>query len=190
MEIEAPQTNQEFSRRVLSGTFEVIKFVVISLLIVVPIRMWIAQPFIVSGASMEPNFFNGDYLIVDEISYNIKNPQRDEVIVLRLPGNSPFFIKRIIGLPGEKIEIKENKIRILSPEQPEGFVLKEDYLQNELTYPEMSVILGNDEYFVMGDNRSQSLDSRRWGAILKDNIVGRAFLRLWPLDALGIVVNQ
>ena len=180
---------EKFFRRFLSEIYEIAKFVAISLLIVVPIRMWVAQPFIVSGASMEPNFYNGDYLIIDEVSYNIKNPQREEVVVLKLPGNSSFFIKRIIGLPGERIEIKENKIYIFNKENPEGFFLEENYLQGEPNYFDMSFALTDNEYFVMGDNRSQSLDSRRWGSISKDNIVGKALLRLWPLNSLGFIIK-
>src|SRR3989344_535447 len=99
---------KKFSKKFWDGAYEIIKFVIISLLIVIPFRMWVAQPFIVNGASMEPNFLNGDYLIVDEISYNIRNPERSEVIVLRFAENPSFYIKRIVGLPGEKIQIKEN----------------------------------------------------------------------------------
>ena len=177
---------KNFSTKLLGGGYEIIKFVIISLLIVVPFRMWVAQPFIVSGASMEPNFQNGDYLIIDEVSYNLREPERGEVIVLRMPGNASFFIKRIIGLPNEKIEIREKKIYIFNAESSTGFTLKEKYLAQIATFPDETVILKSDEYFVMGDNRSQSLDSRAWGAIRKNNIVGKTLVRLWPLAAIGL----
>ena len=180
---------KKFSKKFWDGAYEIIKFVIISLLIVIPFRMWVAQPFIVNGASMEPNFLNGDYLIVDEISYNIRNPRRGEVIVLRFAENPSFYIKRIVGLPGEKIQIKENKIRVFNKDNPDGFILEESYLGNIPTYPEETLTLKQDEYFVMGDNRLQSLDSRRWGAITNNNIVGRALLRLWPLNSMGILTG-
>ena len=135
---------------------------------------------------MEPNFQNGDYLIIDEVSYNLRAPERGEIIVLRMPGNASFFIKRIIGLPNEKIEIREGKIYIFNAESSTGFTLKEKYLAQIATFPDETVILKSDEYFVMGDNRSQSLDSRAWGAIRKNNIVGKTLVRLWPLAAIGL----
>lgn len=183
---EEKETKENFSKKFLSGGYEIIKFVIISLLIVVPFRMWVAQPFIVSGASMEPNFQNGDYLIIDEISYNLKNPERGEVAVLRLPSNSSFFIKRIVGLPNEKIEIKEGKVYIFNKENPDGFILEEKYLNDIPTYPDKLFVLKSDEYLVMGDNRPQSLDSRSFGAIKKNSIIGRTLIRLWPLTAIGL----
>src|SRR3989338_9882823 len=93
---------KNFSTKLLGGGYEIIKFVIISLLIIVPFRMWVAQPFVVSGASMEPNFLNGDYLIVDELTYNFREPKRGEIIIFKFPQNtSQFFIKRIVGLPKE-----------------------------------------------------------------------------------------
>jgi signal peptidase I len=138
-----------------SEIWEIIKSSILALLIVVPIRLWIAQPFIVQGSSMEPNFKNGDYLIVDEISYRFEPPQREDVIIFRYPKNhSQFYIKRIIGLPGEIIN---------------------------------NVKLADDEYYVLGDNRGASLDSRSWGPLKADLIIGRAILRLWPVASLGFL---
>lgn len=187
----AEQTNEKrpsFAKRFYANAKEILKFVIISLIIVVPFRMWIAQPFIVSGASMEPNFWNGDYLIVDELSLLLRNPERSEVVILKLPGNSSFFIKRVVGLPNEKLEIKEGKIRVFNEKNKDGFVLKEKYIgEAPITYPDAKISLKENEYFLMGDNREKSLDSRIWGSVSKNNIVGRAFIRLWPIESISFV---
>ena len=141
------------------------------------IYRFIAQPFLVQGASMEPNFSNGNYLIVDEITYRFKEPVREEVIVFRNPTNvSEFYIKRIIGLPGERIVIKENKVYI------DGNLLEEDYLPSDLKFNNNTdILLKSDEYFVMGDNRLHSFDSRSWGALKEDKIIGAVRVRFWPI---------
>jgi len=165
--------------------WEFIKFAALAALIVVPIRMWVAQPFIVSGSSMVPNFQNGEYLIVDEFSYKFRQPERGEVIVFRYPQDpSKFFIKRIIGLPNEKVEIKNDGILVFNNDSREGMVIKETYLPSEIYTQgaDTATNLGNDEYFVLGDNRPMSSDSRTWGPLKKDLIIGRAWMRLWPFN--------
>jgi len=164
--------------------FEIVKIVVIALVIVLPIRFFIFQPFFVKGESMEPNFENGDYLIIDEISYRFRQPERGEVIVFKYPNNpSQLFIKRVIGLPGETVSIKDNQITIIKDSKTQ--VLSEkNYLSPSLkTWGDMQVVLGNNEYFVMGDNRPFSYDSRRFGILPKDDIIGRVFLRAWPINS-------
>lgn len=172
-----------------SGFWEFLKAVVISILIVVPIRAYVAQPFIVDGASMEPNFHGGNYLIIDELSYEFfREPARGEVVVFRAPPNpSQFYIKRIIGLPGESIEIRANEIYITTTDG-KTFHLNEPYIPKSFaTAPDTIQKLNTDEYFVLGDNRSHSSDSRFWGVLPKKNITGRALLRLWPMSEVGIV---
>ena len=158
--------------------------VVVSLAIIIPIRYYLIQPFFVKGASMEHNFEDGDYLLVDELSYRFKLPERGEVIVFRYPLDpSQFFIKRIVGLPGETIEIRNEKVEIFNSNYPDGKILKENYLDlSQKTLGDTLVRLKNNEYFVMGDNRLQSSDSRRWGTLEKKFITGRALIRLWPLS--------
>ena len=166
-----------------STAWEIIKVIIISLLIVIPIRTWIAQPFIVEGASMEPNFHNGEYLIIDELSYAFGAPKRGEVIIFRYPLQpSEFFIKRIIGLPGETVEIKTGQVFVNDAVVPEQYLPK-----NLQTGPDKTVQLEDNQYFVMGDNRTASSDSRVWGPLPKKNITGRVFLRLWPIAKAGIV---
>lgn len=175
-------------QRFLSPLAEVIQFAVIALIIVVPIRVFIAQPFIVSGASMQETFNSGEYLIVDQVTYRFHEPQRGDVIVFRYPRDpSKFFIKRIIGLPGDKIEIKESVITITNDEHPEGWVLHEPYIRSMKPQPPRSANLGPGDYFVLGDNRDQSSDSRTWGILRKENIIGRAVLRLFPVERLGLM---
>ncbi|MCA9359335.1 signal peptidase I [Candidatus Kaiserbacteria bacterium] len=160
---------------------EIVRFSIFAILIVIPIRMFIAQPFIVSGASMDDTFHSGEYLIVDQLSYHFDQPTRGEVIIFRYPRDpSKFFIKRVIGLPGETITIENAKVTITNDENPDGFTLEEPYIKSMEPAAPMSETLGEREYFVMGDNRDQSSDSRSWGVLQEERIVGRAFLRLFP----------
>lgn len=160
---------------------EFVKFAFIAIIIVMPIRMFIAQPFIVSGSSMFPTFHDGEYLIIDELSYNLGNPKRYDVAVFRYPKDTKkYFIKRVIGLPNETIIIKDGKITIKNSEFPDGFQLEETYL-NDIFHTTGTYKNNSDEYFVMGDNRNFSSDSRVWGQLPRKLIVGRAYLRLLPI---------
>jgi signal peptidase I len=172
---------------VSTGSFflEIIKFTVISILIVAPIRFFIAQPFIVRGESMDPTYSDGQYLIIDELTYRREAPARGDVIVFKYPKEpSKYFIKRIIGLPNETVDIKNGIPTIFSMEYPNGKTLSEPYLK-DLSFDTVSQKLEADEYFVMGDNRSNSLDSRIWGPLPKGNIIGRVFVRLFPFQSAG-----
>lgn len=164
---------------------EVFIFAIKVLVIVVPIRMFVAQPFMVSGQSMLPTLENGDYLIIDEISYRKYDPERGQVIVFKLPNNtSRYLIKRIIGLPGEKIEITGDKVTI-TKKNGEILQLDEKYTNGAFSsYGTWN--LGETEYFVMGDNRNNSSDSRSWGVLDRKYIVGKTFLRLFPFTEIGI----
>ena len=174
-------------KKTLSFIWEVAKIVIIALLIVAPIRYFVFQPFIVRGASMEPNFYSGDYLIVDEISYRFNQPQRGDVIVFKCPKDlSQRFIKRIIGLPNETVEIKNGKITIYNSEGINQPLNESEYLSLYKNIgPEAITRLGPEEYFVLGDNRSFSLDSRKWGVLDGDNIIGKVFLRIFPFASLS-----
>ncbi|HYE22274.1 MAG TPA: signal peptidase I [Verrucomicrobiae bacterium] len=171
--------------------FDFLKVIVVALLIILPIRYYIFQPFVVSGSSMEPNFSDGQYLIIDEISYRFREPKRGEVIVLRFPDDhKQYFIKRVVGLPGEKIQIDNGRVTLFNKENPKGVVLVEPYLPNQgLTFPHNATLIGgkktiqldDDEYFTMGDNRLASSDSRDWGPLNRDEIIGKVFVRALPL---------
>lgn len=177
-------------RKFFIFVWEIVKVVSISLAIILPVRYYLIQPFYVKGASMEPNFYDHEYLIVDEISYRFKAPERGEVIVFRYPRNpQEYFIKRIIGLPNESVQIRDGQVVVYNDENPEGKVLEEDYLSDNLnTYNnnEHKVELNADEYFVLGDNRSASKDSRSFGAVNKSFITGKILFRGWPLDNITV----
>ncbi len=173
---------------------EIVRFSIIAILIVIPIRMFIAQPFIVSGASMDDTFHSGEYLIVDQVTYHFNEPTRGDVIVFRYPKDpSKFFIKRVIGMPGDTIKIEDGAVSITNEEFPDGFTLDEPYVKSMQPAAPFSEPLGDREYFVMGDNRDKSSDSRSWGVLQEERIVGRAFARLFPpseIDYLPGAVDQ
>lgn len=168
--------------------FELIKIVVISLVIIIPIRYFLIQPFYVKGASMEPNFFDHEYLIIDEITYRFNKPERGDIVVFRYPRNpQEYFIKRLIGLPGESVQIKDGRITIYNQDNPEGMTLAEDYLEPETkTYglTENKIDLDDSEYYVLGDNRNSSKDSRSFGPVNKSFVTGRVLLRGWPFNRI------
>jgi len=166
---------------------DLVRFTLIALLIVIPVRLFIAQPFIVNGASMAPTFKNGEYLIVDQLSYQFDNPQRGDVVVFRYPRDpSSFYIKRVIGLPGETIELQNDTVVIYNKKYPNGTKLTEPYIQANGNV-NMRRTLGANEYFVLGDNRRHSSDSRRWGALNRKHIEGRPVLRLYPVNEIDVV---
>ena len=184
---EAPQTELVQEHPI----WEVIKFFVLAVVIVFPIRMFVAQPFIVDGRSMDPTFNTGQYLIVDELSYRFSPPERGDVIILKFPKNtSKYFIKRVIGLPGEKIVIDGNAVRVYSKDNPIPNELNEPYVTHEVSSDRSfrfnEIQLDDDEYFVMGDNRASSSDSRDWGPLPENLVVGRTLLRLFPIASAQI----
>lgn len=177
-------------KRIAHYFFDLIKVVCVSLAIIIPVRYFLIQPFYVRGASMEPSFFDHEYLIIDEISYRFREPARGDIVVFKYPKDpSQYFIKRIVGLPGEKVEIKDSQVYIYpsqnnDSEEESGakFILDENfYLDgNVQTIGNKAWALGPDEYYVLGDNRESSLDSRNFGPVYGELIVGRVWLRGWP----------
>ncbi len=177
-------------RKYLSFIWEFLKIIIIAAIIVFPVRYFLFQPFIVKGESMVPNLQSGDYLIVDEISYRIGNPQRGDIVVLKYPlDTTQRFIKRIIGLPGETVEIKNGKITILKDSK--NLILDEKkYLPSLLnTDGDVNVTLGTGKYFVLGDNRQFSYDSRRWGILPREDIIGRAVFRVFPISTMSYIAE-
>jgi len=169
---------------------ETLGYIITALIIVVPIRAFIAQPFVVNGASMDTTFKDGEYLIVDEISYRFEKPERGDVVVFRYPLDpKKYFIKRIIGLPGETVKVSGEIITIANTENPNGFVISEPYTHSQ-TIGNISTTLRNGEYFVMGDNRVVSLDSRSWGALPEKDIIGKPFIRLLPLSRIDLFPGE
>lgn len=176
-------------RGIFSFVLDFLETIVVALSIFVVVYLFFFQPHEVKGASMESNFHDGEYILTDKISYRFRLPKRGEVIIFKAPKNPDIdYIKRIIGLPGETVKVEGGAVYV------NGNKLVEPYIHDQ------TVILGNgflsegrnitvpqNEYFVMGDNRPHSSDSREFGPILKDSIIGRAFLRYWPLSEFGTV---
>jgi signal peptidase I len=199
---ENPQAAEEYG--VKGIIWEIVKMVFWVVVIIVPLRVFLVQPFFVQGASMEPNFEDKEYLIINELGYkttkvgfafgekkanlftvkSFKELVRGDVVVFRYPKNpSVYYIKRVIGLPGEKIEIKDGKVKIFNNKNPDGFDLDESaYLSASVeTMGDQIANLSDTEYFVMGDNRNYSSDSRSWGPVPEEDIVGKVLLRAWPV---------
>lgn len=182
-------------RKILSFSLDLIKIVVISLAIIIPVRYFLIQPFYVQGSSMEPTFHNGEYLIIDELSYRFNEPQRGDVIVFKYPGNpQEYFIKRIIGLPGEKVKLKDGDVYVYNDTYEHGVVLDEEYISSGIKTSPMQtsrvVELEEDEYYVLGDNRNSSKDSRMFGPIDEELIEGRVLFRGWPLEKAGFFEHE
>lgn len=171
-----------------AGAFiwDLVKILVLALVIIVPFRTFVAEPFVVSGSSMVPNFHNYDYLIIDRLSYLTGSPVRGDVVVLRFPKDpSQFFIKRIIGLPGETVKFQQSRVIIVNSSHPQGLVLDEPYLpsQTETVGLSQAATLGSNEYFVLGDNRPASSDSRVWGILPRSEIVGKVWAKVYPFSS-------
>lgn len=174
-------------KKYASFVLEIARIALIAFIIVAPIRYFLFQPFIVSGASMAPNFASGDYLIIDEISYRFSEPQRGDVVVF----DSSFiqnykgqrFIKRVVGLPGETVDIENGIVSIIK--DGKTTILDESYLPSDFkTYGDTNITLESEEYFVLGDNRTNSYDSRMWGVVQQKYIVGKAALRILPINKI------
>ncbi len=190
METQNHQNQNHNPESVKSFIWDLVKIIAISLAIIIPFRLIIAEPFVVSGSSMLPNFHNRDYLIVNRITYTRSLPKRGDVIVMKYPkDNRQYFIKRIIGLPGESVSLENGQVKIRNANNPTGFVLEENYLPKDtptLGKPGPTT-LGSEEYFVLGDNRTASSDSRLWGILPKSDIVGKAWLRVFPFKDFGFI---
>ncbi len=174
-------------KKFLASVWEVLEVVLVSAVVVLLIRQFIAQPFLVQGASMEPNFYDGNYLVVDELTYRFSEPQRGDVIVHRYPKDpKTFFIKRIIGIPGDKVIVRKNEVKVFN--KGVEIFLNEKYLPKDtFMIGGVEAQLGPDQYFVMGDNRMNSLDSRSWGPLDRKYIIGLVRFRALPVGELGII---
>jgi signal peptidase I len=170
-------------RRILQALREVLETILPALLIALLINVFVGQATRVEGMSMEPNLHTNQRLVVEKISYRFHGPERFDVIVLKLPDQGDeLLIKRVIGLPGETVEVHDGHIYI------NGELLDEPFLDREITSGRDSrIVVPPLHVFVMGDNRSHSNDSRNFGPVPIDNIVGRAWISYWPPEQLGLV---
>lgn len=176
----------------LRNVWDTAKVFLVSLAIIIPIRAYVVQPFFVRGASMAPAFHDGEYLIIDELSYDIhvRPLQRGDVVVFRYPlDHSQYYIKRIIGLPGERVRIADGRVTVFSERFPRGVALDESsYLPpSETTEGKVDVSLRPTEVFILGDNRDHSSDSRAWGPLPTDLVIGRAWVRAFPFPRASVI---
>lgn len=185
---EEPQAEKSILSLVGLFFLELVKVAVLAGVTIGLVRYFLFKPFYVKGQSMEPTFSEHEYLIIDEITYRFREPLRGEVVVFRAPPSATpakdYYLKRIVGLPGERVRIAENKVIIYNSDHPQGTVVEESYLVED-TVGSVTMTLGPDQFFVMGDNRDASFDSRRFGPISRDMIVGRTWFRGWPLTKVG-----
>ncbi len=168
-------------------------YTVVALGLALFIRFFIAAPYIVSGASMEPTFDDWNYLIIDKLVYDVRGPERGDVIVFELPQDTArSLIKRVIGLPGETVLIEGSQVTIKNAVHPDGFSLDEPYIDpaNASVNDRLQVVLGPDEYFVLGDNRRVSADSRLWGKLPRTDITGRVDARLFPFNTISLLPGE
>jgi signal peptidase I len=189
-------------RKFLASFLEVLEIALIAVAAVFIVRTFFVQPFLVSGSSMVPNFQNGDYVLVDEFTYRIASPQRGDVVVFHDPQDwSTYFIKRVIGLPGEKLQINNNQITVFNAANPNGLVLNESYLPvgtpvsanscdgGSFDASICTYTLSSSTYLTLGDNRPESYDSRSWGPLPAKNLVGLVRIRLWPLNEIAVFTD-
>lgn len=170
----------------------VLTYILLAFIVILPVRVFVAQPFLVSGGSMTPTFSSGDYLVVDELSYRFHPPERGDIIIFRYPLDpDQVFIKRIIALPGETVQIANGRVSVIGRDKRDIVVLDEPYRADGPQKKEVSTTtLHDDEYFVLGDDRDASADSRVWGPLVRHFIIGKAALRLWPLSQITLLPGQ
>lgn len=182
-----PQTTEKSPSK-LSQIVNMLKYIFIALLIVIPIRTFVAQPFIVQGNSMYPTLHSHEYLIVDETVKVTQDYRRGDVVILHYPNDpSRYFVKRVIGLPGETVTFNGTEATITGPTHETPITLKEPYVsESQKKNDYLTRTLNNDEFFVCGDNRSQSSDSRIWGPVPRNYMDGRALIRLFPFSTISL----
>ena len=179
-------------RRTSAFFMDIVEVFVISMSIFIVVYLFLMQPHQVKGNSMFPTYHDGEYLMTDKVSYRFRTPKRGEVVVFKAPINEDFdFIKRVIGVPGDRVMVKGGSIYV------NGIEIEETYLPPEyetrggrFLREGVEVVVPENSYICIGDNRGHSSDSREWGPVPIENFVGRGFFRYWPLNKIGIVGND
>jgi signal peptidase I len=176
-------------KRLFNFFFDILESIVVALAIFVVVYLFLYQPHQVKGASMEPNFHDGEYILTNKFLYKFENPRRGDVIVFKSPQNPDIdFIKRVIGLPGDHIKLENNHYYVNGTQLDESYIAPTLYTYNGAYLREgTEIIVPQDHYFVSGDNRPRSSDSREWGPIDKTSIIGKSQFRYWPLDRAGLI---
>lgn len=185
---------RDFTKSLATFIFDTLETLVVALAMFAVAYLFLFQPHQVNGNSMLPSFEDKDMLITEKVSYYFREPRRGEVVIFKYPRAHEYdYIKRIIGLPGESITIDQGRVRIFNENYPNGYYLDEPYIGNSLTEGGPLLREGRtfdipeDEYIVLGDNREMSSDSRDWGTVSKQELVGKAWLRYWPPQTLAFI---
>ena len=179
----------DFIKRAVAAIFDFLQSIVVVMAIMVMVYLFVMSPQEIKGASMEPSFIDGEYILTNKILYKIKDPKRGDVVIFKSPGNPDIdYIKRIIGLPGDTVMLRNDTMYV------NGTEVEEPYLSPGITIfggsyldENQEIVVPEGEYFVMGDNRPHSADSREFGTIPKEDFIGKAILRYWPFSKLGVV---
>lgn len=178
-----------FLRNLWLFFLDFIETIVVSLAIFAIVYIFLFQPHQVEGKSMEPNFQNAEYILTDKISYRLHDPRRLDVVVFHSPQDERVdFIKRIIGIAGDKVALRDGYVYLNGQKMAEPYINNPgQVLPGRFIKENTEVTVPEGQFLVMGDNRLHSSDSREWGFVTRNEIVGRAFFRYWPVAAFGVV---
>lgn len=181
--------DQSWGSKIKNGLIELIEFIAIIGAILIVIRFFVAEPHKVSGSSMVPNFHDGDYIITNKLAMRFSPPERGEVVILQNPKNpDQVFIKRIIALPGEQINISGGQVYINNNPLSEPYLPSGTSTQaGAFLVENEAIVIPDGQYFLMGDNRNGSSDSREWGLVRKELLIGQALFRYWPPQKFNLI---
>lgn len=178
-------------KRVVGAVFDFLQGIVVILAIMVMIYLFVMSPQEINGASMEPNFHNGQYILTNKIEYKLRDPNRGDVVIFKSPRNKDIdYIKRIIGVPGDRVGLKGGSYYVNGEKLFEPYLAANTYISGVNYLREDSeIVVPKGRYFVSGDNRGHSSDSREFGPIPKEDFIGKAFFRYWPFSEAGVISN-
>lgn len=176
-------------KKIINFFFDFLETSVVALSIFVVVYLFLVQPHEIKGSSMEPNFHNNEYILTDKISYKFREPQRGEVIIFKAPTNNEVdYIKRVIGLPGDRIKVQDGFVYVNEMKLNESYLAdKTPLLPGSSMQEGVEITIPPDHIFVMGDNRPHSSDSREFGPVSFNLIIGHAIFRYWPLPEMGLI---
>lgn len=179
----------DFIKKAVGAIFDFLQGIVVILAIMVMIYLFIMSPQEINGASMEPNFHNGQYILTNKIEYKLREPKRGDVVIFKSPRNKDIdYIKRIIGEPGDRVMLKAGSYYVNGTRLNEPYLTPNTYISaGNYLREEYEVTIPKGQYFVSGDNRGHSSDSREFGPIPKDDFIGKAFFRYWPFSEVGVI---
>lgn len=178
-----------FIKRVVAAIFDFLQSIVVVMAIMVMIYLFIMSPQEISGASMETNFHNGEFILTNKIEYKFTDPKRGDIVIFKSPRNKEIdYIKRVIALPGETIRLSNSIFFINGKKVDEPYLAPGTYtFGGSFLIENTDFVVPKGKYFVVGDNRPHSSDSREFGPIAKEDFIGKALLRYWPFSRMGLI---